>query len=469
MTLEEPAHELGSRRSRRVRVALLAAVVLVAGAAATGTLRVIDRPAKHPPAPPVPPAAPRASDVHVTVDRSAPRQVATLAIGATHGQYSVDPWGSGVAVDRGKRLLAAATHYQAQHIYGFGALNPEPRPGQFAWESLDRRIALIRSTGADPVITLCCAPDWMTTVGTDTSTYPELPPTPRHVADFAALARAIALRYPDVRHFQVWNEMKGFWNSDLANWDYVAYTNLYNAVYDTLKSVNPAIAVGGPYLVIDGPGEPITDSNNAVLAYWLVHSHGADFISLSHRVVDWDAPAAPPKDAILAATVQYSQIEDQIRQKTTLPIWWSEDYIDAKPSRISYANHAFQGAALASMLYHEEMSGAAASFRFQPQGVATKAFEGDQESLFSDTRTSDGGKPFPAYDAYRIFHRDFPPGTPLLRATSSSVDVEVLASRDVTLLINKRPAPVTVELDGAIVTLARYEVRRLPAPSRPSP
>ena len=50
---------------------------------------------------------------------------------------------------------------QNQHIMGFGGGNPEPSPGEYDWTSLDRRVEMMRRTGARIVITLCCAPDWM--------------------------------------------------------------------------------------------------------------------------------------------------------------------------------------------------------------------------------------------------------------------------------------------------------------------
>ena len=44
---------------------------------------------------------------------------------------------------------------------GFGGGNPEPSPGEYDWTSLDRRVDMMRRTGARIVVTLCCAPDWM--------------------------------------------------------------------------------------------------------------------------------------------------------------------------------------------------------------------------------------------------------------------------------------------------------------------
>ena len=112
----------------------------------------------------------------------------------------------------------------------------------------------MRRLGTTPVITLCCAPDWMTRLGTPTSHYPLLPPTEAHVRDFADLAARVARRYPDVRRFVVWNEMKGLWDPQAHAWDVQRYTRLYNAVHDALKAVDPGILVGGPYLNVRGTG-----------------------------------------------------------------------------------------------------------------------------------------------------------------------------------------------------------------------
>ena len=71
---------------------------------------------------------------------------------------------------------------------------------------------LIADSGVTPVITLCCAPDWMKggqPGETDWSRL-EVAPDPAHFADFAELAADVAKRYPQVKHFIVWNELKGF-------------------------------------------------------------------------------------------------------------------------------------------------------------------------------------------------------------------------------------------------------------------
>ncbi len=60
-------------------------------------------------------------------------------------------------------------------------------------------------------------------------------PLPKHYPDFAALSAVSAHRYPDVRHFMVWNEFKGFFDEENNRWDAEAYTELYNQVYEAVK------------------------------------------------------------------------------------------------------------------------------------------------------------------------------------------------------------------------------------------
>ena len=63
---------------------------------------------------------------------------------------------------RGVAILADhGAVWQNHHLMGFGTLNPEPAPGEYDWESLDRRMQLTEETGGRDMLTLCCAPDWM--------------------------------------------------------------------------------------------------------------------------------------------------------------------------------------------------------------------------------------------------------------------------------------------------------------------
>ena len=402
-----------------------------------------------------------AEPVRVTVDAGHPVGRSRLALGVTHTQYSLDSWGDRRAIARGVRLLRFA-RFQNQHLYGWGTRNPQPAPGDYAWRTLDRRVAMMRRVGAEPVITLCCAPDWMTELGTPTSTYPNLPPAPEHYDDFAELARRTAERYPDVRHFVVWNEMKGFWDDEAGNWDAASYTELYNRVYDALKAVDPAIRVGGPYLVIEGTGSadpadpsyatarPITERNRAVLEHWLAHKHGADFIALDRKVQSSHDENTYGRAELLDLTRWFARIARDVRAMTRLPVWFAEDYFVDDP------DPRLQAAGLALMLAAEARGGAAVSLRWGPQADAS---EGIEQNLFTDTRERGGGRPLPAHRVYAGFARSFPPGTRLVRARSASRQVAVHASRRTVMLVNRGASPVTVAIARRAVRLRRFDVR----------
>src|SRR5690242_6337815 len=161
-----------------------------------------------------------------------------MATGATHEHSDADKWNNTKAVASAKTLMQASLTYQNQQIMGWGVGDPEPSPGVYNWDDLDERVQLMRNTKAQMVLTLCCAPGWMRPEGyQDDWQNLEAAPAPSHVQDFANLAVQVALRYPDVKYFQVWNELKGMWSTspdatpgigDLNRWDYERYTTLYN-------------------------------------------------------------------------------------------------------------------------------------------------------------------------------------------------------------------------------------------------
>jgi hypothetical protein len=304
-------------------------------------------------------AAPMATpDVRVDVDLTQPDGVSWLSVGVTHMEYSLDAWGDPGSVQRGKALLADGVRVQNQHIFGFGAGNINPAPGVYDWSTLDSRLATIRSIGSIPVLTLCCAPDWMKggRAGETNWSRIEAAPLPEHYSDFAELARQVALRYPDVHYYLVWNELKGFWNATARDWDYVGYTRLYNMVYDTLKSVNPDLKVGGPYFIIAGTGserggpstaKAIIPRDLRALEYWLGQAHGADFIALDRGVRDYHDSTSYSPSELLALTPQYQRVAQQVQARTTLPLWWVEDGFTGS------ADWDLQAVGLASILYHE--------------------------------------------------------------------------------------------------------------------
>ena len=387
-----------------------------------------------------------------------------LRVGITHTQVSLEPDDDPAALARARAALRPVAALQNQHLYGWGARNPEPAPGVFDWRSLDRRVEVMRRLGTTPVITLCCAPDWMTRLGTPTSRYPLLPPTEGHVKDFADLAARVARRYPDVRRFVVWNEMKGLWDPHAHAWDVRRYTRLYNAVHDALKAVDPRILVGGPYLNIRGTGsrslgrhgrqtaDPLLKADRAVLRSWLDHDHGADFVAIDRNVTPTHDPNHYSRFEQLQLARWFGEIGREVRAMTRLPVWWTEGHMDPEPGA------GFRAAATATMLLEQIRGGAAASLLWGPQAVAGRSDRANAFSLVSDPSRPDGGRPEPALRAGRLVARTFPPGTPLRPVRASAPLVEVLASARATMLVNLRSRTTWVRVGRQALQLAPYAV-----------
>ena len=390
--------------------------------------------------------------VIVKVDRSVRVGESHFSIGVTHTQPKWED-GNPQAVARAKELLESGLKYQNQHLMDWGAENPEPKPGVYNWNSLDKRIALIRSMHATPVITLCTAPGWMKTSGEDypRQTGPDSWADDRvadnHVNDFVELCKKVVLRYPDVKYFQIWNEYKGYWDKATDNWDCVRYTDFYNAVYDAIKSVRPDAQLGGPYYPFDGP----KPKDWPVIDYWFQHKHGADFVCFD----GWVAGYPPTRDRAeeakkMAATEYFGKIADQFRKRTDLPVWVSEFYGGwSSNPQFTAANHA-------SCYLHALLSGVSVVLLWDAELQKWNY-------LFTNTKTAEGGQPSPHYQVVKIFNSNFGPGTKIYKATSSSPDLEVLPSATKTLLINKRDEKIIVRLDGRDLTMNPYAVRLVDA------
>ena len=255
--------------------------------------------------------------------------------GWTHEQYTpAESYLDANARLRAEEVLRKTAPIQNQHIFGWGAFNPEPTPGQYDWTSLDSRVELMTRTGGIPVITLCCAPDWMKGGRLGQTDFNRLAEAPfaEHFDAFATLSAQVAARYPNVKYFLVWNEMKGFYNTAENRWNYEAYTSLYNKVYDAVKKVRPDANIGGPYVVLDTWGVPPTEAVSDVrgpwgtadqraldvVTYWLKNKRGAEFIAVDGYIGPRDN--RPVEDA----SGKFAALTAWVRTRTDLPIWWAE-------------------------------------------------------------------------------------------------------------------------------------------------
>ncbi|MFE2584941.1 xylan 1,4-beta-xylosidase [Streptomyces sp. NPDC059378] len=401
--------------------------------------------------------------------------------GFTHTQFSADE-GSGAATRRVEDLLSKSGGLpQNQAVMGWGADNPEPVKGRYDFAALDRRIDFVRASGGTPVLTLCCSPDWMKggragAGGTDWSRSAlETAPRPEHYADFAALAATVARRYPDVRHFIVWNEFKGFWNDAEGRWDYEGYTRLYNLVYRALKKVDKDIMVGGPYLVMDsvdpraeaastalaGPWGALDQRVLDAFAYWNRHKAGADFVVVDGSSYTKDDALLPDE---FGATDKLTAVGTWVRRQTGgLPLWWAEYYVepaDGDDDRKVWPESrrvAVQAAGMIAMV----KGGASSGFYWNPEDEKGPGCPG---CLWTPTDRADGGAPLPMYGLVSRFAEEFPPGTRYDTVSVAADDVpnvRVLATGRTVLVVNTRDRPISAQVDGRRFEMRAYEVKWL--------
>jgi hypothetical protein len=395
----------------------------------------------------------------------APREVGRWPRwGLTHTEFSAEA-GEPAATASAERVLARQPLLQNQHIMGWGVGNPEPVPGVYDFNDLDRRIDLIRRTDGVPVITLCCAPDWMKGGQPGRTDWSKLEqaPLPEHYQDFADLAGQIAVRYPDVRHFIVWNELKGFFDEEADRWDYEGYTRLYNLVYEAVKRVDPDNQVGGPYpAMVSHPrgwsGSPsqlagswgvIDQRSLDVIDYWLDHNAGADFVVFdAATTVHSGRLTTDPFTAI----DKFEAITAWLRQRTNLPLWVAEWYVEPRGARWE---ERYRVAIQASAMITLARSGVTAAFYWNPQ-----ATDGDcRGCLWTDPSSPDGGRSTPMADVLSGFARYFRPGTRLRDLPTSSADVKVLAQSEHAVVVNTVDRRVRVTVGDKALSLDPYQVR----------
>ncbi|MCD0448250.1 xylan 1,4-beta-xylosidase [Actinocorallia sp. API 0066] len=375
--------------------------------------------------------------------------------GFTHTQTSLE------AAPAAKPTVAQVPMLQVQHIMGFGADNPQPAPGQYNWTSLDRRVGDIRDTGGVPMITLCCAPDWMKggPAGATDWNHLEDSPKPQFFDAFAVQAAEVARRYPDVKYYFVWNEFKGFFNQDANRWDFEGYTQLYNKVYTALKKVNPDLQVGGPYIPVNsyadahsaaskelkGPWGAADQRALTAIQYWIEHKQGADFIVVDGSSLPEDRTAH--EDPIRDNT-KFAAVTEWLRSKAELPVVWAEWYTEQADS--GWPAPKLQAVQADAMIRFAK-SGAAGALYWSPQGQGNA----NCTSCLWDA----SGAALPPLQLLQNFVRLFPPGTELRAVRVSDARVHTLASGTDLLIVNTSESPLTADVDGKSVDLKPYEIR----------
>jgi len=389
--------------------------------------------------------------------------VASTRPGADLTQVSADPWRDPAAVASAAQVVRRSAALVAQPIMGWGVGNPEPRPGVYNWTGLDRRLRFIASTGAQPVIALVGAPDWMKggTPGTTDWQRLGVAPLPSHDEDFARLAAAVARRYPHVHDFEVWSELKGYWDTATNTWDVAAYTTLYNDVYRALKAVNPHLAVGGPYVdmvtwgapsagghpsALVGPWGTVDQRSLDAVTFWLDHAAGAQFLAVDGGLQTHDGldPVDPG-----AAVALFSALDAWLAERTSLPLWWSEYYVGMPGVR----GHPARWLALSTAaLIQLTTSGAAVALLWDPE-----RYPGSHSpALWTSTSHPGGGRPTGLAAVTALFLAHFPPGRRVVHTGSAAAGV--LAAGSSWLAVDATDQPVTLATPAGSLHLAPWQV-----------
>jgi len=450
-----------------------------------------------------PHAAPHAV---LTIDHAALLTKTDLTFGITHTHYKWEH-GNAAAVARARKLLGTLGGFQNTHImyWGAGYIKTDTKgvPSNLD-KSLTPRVNLVIGIGAgDGVITFCSAPQWMQRSGTGDpdapqgKATPEEAPLPQYEDAFATLCAEIAKKYTSVKYFQVWNEFKGMWDGKTKDWDWERYTRLYNKIYKAVKAARPDALVGGFYLVFgcDGAGQilgiagepkevgmPLPAKTRNGMRYFLDNAAGMDFFCVDKSTVAYHNPrkAHLTDTQIMKLTPVWAVFMREIVKELDrhpkykgLPIMYSEycaslpalnvksaEDKTARERRLTGGAGCEQyAAAQYASIYNHVLRGAA--------GHKTWMLLWMQEeetiplnALFTNTKNPSGGQPRALYWVMMAYKNHFA-GAALVRADSSSPDVEVIASREAALVINKRPAPANININNRGLILPPYGVALL--------
>eukprot|EP00040_Diaphanoeca_grandis_P010930 m.56008 g.56008 ORF g.56008 m.56008 type:complete len:406 (-) comp22168_c0_seq2:135-1352(-) len=303
--------------------------------------------------------------VHVSMSTHAqlPHSFTPLQLGVTH-VTDWEPWSHHQeSVQRAVSLMKQGViTWQNQGIVGGGgiwapSLSPPSDPiNGYNWSHLDYRVEMMRNASTVDgrmVLRLFNAPAWMCNTSKPIGNAPLLP---EYYDVFAQFCATIAKRYPDVTHYEVWNELNGFisnysWSHlDGMQADAMGYTSLFMKVSTAIKAVNPQAKVGGPYLPVSAgqlpPGRtgevsgPWGAINPALLnfsRYFIEHARGHyDFFAMDGHLA-YEAYESngvvykkPANDDPLGATEIFPATTKWVREESGLasdiPIWWSEFY-----------------------------------------------------------------------------------------------------------------------------------------------
>jgi hypothetical protein len=489
--------------------------------------------------------------ITIRVDMTSPVTISNINPGMSTVDNSLSyPWGTNDinAVNNAKTLMSNSLSFMNVFTQAWGAPDiwPDPNvsdPANWNWSLLDAQLKIVLDIGATPVISLATAPWWMKgqlqkdgttrlipdargentrytypTAFTDYRgiTYPAgyVSPDPyncrildNQMDNWTRLVQEIAKRYMaapyNVRYFQVWNELKGYYNSAQNRWSYEnnpgdpsgynaknGYTYMYNRVYTAIMSEadfqdipSNDIKIGGPYVVM------VTWSTTTaggfatkeaalkmkkygtydqrsldVVKYWLQNKVGAGFITLDGKSANFDNKELTDP---FTASEKFADVTNWVRSldndvypgAQTLPIWWAEyhvssialDYTTPRTGSTLIYDNAIKSYALAKLIN---------------AGASVTLAWGTSE-FFTPTNTVRGGQALPWTNINKVFKASFSSGTQLYKTTvSDPTKIEAISTLSKTLVINKTNSIQQVSVNGTRISLDPWGVKVVEIPAQ---
>jgi hypothetical protein len=140
----------------------------------------------------------------------------------------------------------------------------------YNWDPADALLNALQDQGTSAVVTLTGTPRWAN--GRRDPSW-----APKNPAWFGSFAYAAARRYPQVRHWVIWNEPNKNWS--LKPTTAATYVRLLNAAYGTIKRINPRDLIGG------GVTAPRGGTGDVAPIDWIrgMRAAGARFDAYAHH------------------------------------------------------------------------------------------------------------------------------------------------------------------------------------------
>lgn len=420
------------------------------------------------------------SDVSVSVNTGRTIMTSSLELSTTLTHNSFKSAKYQEATDRAKQLLREGIDCIGQFTMDWGAGNTCPSKDNYNFSKLDERVRLIHGLDKKVVLTFCRCPQWMRR--DDPQKGVDAAPRQDMYKEFAHMTADFIRHYDEigigVYAVNVWSETRGYWSKTLNRWELEDYAVLFNEVYDSIKSVNSSVLVGGPFMHVESSPKGknmadfsgnISSSDRKALTAFLDNVRELDFFSIDRNLKENADNTPYSKDEVLKYTAFNGVVHQETRELLNgrfnhdVPVW----VVDNQCLKGHYPTDV-EAAGLASMYRWHLLGGAAFVDKWQPEDEGSESTDSEQiapEGMYTHIDSDNGAQPLPTFYVFKAFRDYFPRGTQIVESVSDSEWVETLASKKAVMLINKHSVKheISINIDGkeSKTVLNGFEVKTI--------